>query len=54
VVEIVFNKGELMSLCADAGLRLQQEWPCIPYDVSDVTGHRSATETYLFSKHAAR
>jgi SAM-dependent methyltransferase len=54
VVEIVFDKGELISLCADAGLQLQREWPCIPYDVSDVTGYRSTTETYLFSKDAAR
>ena len=50
VVEIIFGKSELMSLCRDAGLRLQREWPCIPYDVSEVTGHRSTTETYLFSK----
>ena len=50
VVEIVFGKRELRSLCRDAGLRLQREWPCIPYDVSKVTGHRSTTETYLFSK----
>lgn len=54
VVEIVFGKRELMSLCGEAGLRLQREWPCIPYDVSEVTGHRSTTETYLFSKDAAR
>jgi SAM-dependent methyltransferase len=54
VVEIVFGKRELMSLCRDAGLRLQREWPCIPYDVSEVTGHRSRTETYLFSKDAVR
>jgi SAM-dependent methyltransferase len=50
VVEIVFGKRELMSLCRDAGLRLQREWPCIPYDVSEVTGHRSTTETCLFAK----
>jgi len=50
VVEIVFGKRELMSLCRDAGLRLQREWPCIPYDVSEITGHRSTTETYLFAK----
>ncbi|MCK1511860.1 class I SAM-dependent methyltransferase [Bradyrhizobium sp. 190] len=50
VVEIVFGKSELMSVCRNAGLRLQREWPCIPYDVSEVTGHRSTTETYLFSK----
>ncbi|KRR24981.1 hypothetical protein CQ14_30640 [Bradyrhizobium lablabi] len=50
VVEIVFGKRELMSLCNNAGLRLARQWPCIPYDVSDVTGHHSTTETYLFSK----
>lgn len=54
VVEIIFGKSELMSLCRDAGLRLQREWACIPYDVSEVTGRRSRTETYLFSKDAAR
>jgi SAM-dependent methyltransferase len=54
VVEIVFGRRELMSLCRDAGLRLQREWPCIPYDVSEVTGHRSTTETYLFSKDTTR
>jgi SAM-dependent methyltransferase len=50
VVEIVFNKSELMSLCRDAGLRLEREWPCIPYDVFEVTGDYSWTETYLFAK----
>ena len=54
VVEVVFDKNELMSYCRGAGLRLEREWPCIPYDVSEVTGHRSTTETYLFSKTAAR
>ena len=48
VVEAVFGKEELMSLCEGAGLRLVREWPSIPYDVSDVTGHRSSTATYLF------
>lgn len=54
VVEVVFDKNELMVLCHDAGLRLEREWPCIPYDVSEVTGHHSTTETYLFAKTAAR
>ena len=54
VVEIVFGKTELMSLCRDAGLRLEREWPGIPYDVSGVTGHRSGTVTYLFEVTAAR
>jgi ubiquinone/menaquinone biosynthesis C-methylase UbiE len=49
VVEVVFSKQELMQLCRDAGLRLEREWPGIPYDVSEATGHHSATETYLFS-----
>ncbi|MFZ2159407.1 MAG: class I SAM-dependent methyltransferase [Bradyrhizobium sp.] len=50
VVEVVFNKQELISICQDAGLRLEREWSCIPYDVQEATGHHSATETYLFSK----
>jgi hypothetical protein len=50
VVEIVFGRAELMSLCKESGLHLERTWPCIPYDVADVTGHRSTTETYLFSK----
>jgi len=50
VAEVVFGKKELMSLCDEAGLRLECEWACIPYDVSAVTGHHSTTETYLFSK----
>jgi SAM-dependent methyltransferase len=49
VVEIVFGKSELISLCREAGLRLLREWPGIPYDVSSVTGHHSSTETYLFA-----
>jgi SAM-dependent methyltransferase len=49
VAEVVFSKPELMSLCRDAGLVLVREWPCLPYDVYDATGHRSTSETYLFS-----
>jgi len=52
VVEIIFSKQELMSLCQHSGLRLEREWACIPYDVSEVTGYHSTTETYLFSKGA--
>jgi SAM-dependent methyltransferase len=48
VVEAIFNKQELMSICEGAGLRLAQQWPCIPYDVQEVTDHHSTTETYLF------
>ena len=49
VVEIVFNKQELISLCRGAGLRLEREWRGLPYDVHEATGHHSTTETYLFS-----
>ena len=49
VVEVIFNKQELLEFCLDAGLRLEREWPSIPYDVSEATGHPSTTETYLFS-----
>jgi SAM-dependent methyltransferase len=49
VVEVVFGKPELMSLCSDAGLHLEREWAGIPYDVFEVTGKHSTTETYLFS-----
>jgi hypothetical protein len=50
VVEVVFGRQELLALCETAGLRLERTWPCIPYDVSALTGHRSGTETYLFSR----
>jgi SAM-dependent methyltransferase len=50
VVEIIFGKPELMSLCQQSGLRLEREWACIPYDMAEVTGCYSTTETYLFSK----
>ena len=53
MVEIIFGKQELMSLCRKSGLRLEREWAGIPYDVSEVTGHHSTTETYLFSKREA-
>ena len=49
VVEVVFGKQELMSLCNDAGLRLVREWPGLAYDVHEVTGHHSSAETYLFA-----
>jgi SAM-dependent methyltransferase len=50
VIEIIFDKQELISLCHHAGLRFEREWACIPYDLFEVTGHHSTTETYLFSK----
>ena len=49
VVEVIFGKQELMERCRDAGLRLEREWPSIPYDVSEATGHHSTTQTYLFA-----
>lgn len=52
VIEIIFDKQELMTICHDAGLRLEHQWPGLPYDVHEVTGHHSVMETYLFSKTA--
>ena len=49
VVEIIFGKQELLSLCQAAGLRLEREWPGIPYDVSTTTGHHSGNVSYLFA-----
>ena len=49
VVEVVFGKQALIESCEHAGLRLEREWPGIPYDVHEVTGHHSTTETYLFA-----
>ena len=49
VVEVIFSKQDLLELCRDAGLRLEREWPSIPYDVFEATGHHSTAETYLFS-----
>ena len=50
VVEVVFGRQELMSLCNEAGLRLMREWPGIAYDVHEVTGHHSSAATYLFAR----
>jgi hypothetical protein len=49
VVEVIFGKQELISLCEAAGLRLARQWSGIPYDVFDVTGHHSGCVTYLFA-----
>jgi SAM-dependent methyltransferase len=49
VVEIIFGRRELMSLCDDTGLRFEREWPGIVYDMHHVTGHHSMIRTYLFS-----
>jgi SAM-dependent methyltransferase len=50
VVEVVFGRQELMSLCRDAGLSLMREWPGIPYDVFEAMGHHSGAITYLFAR----
>ena len=50
VVEVVFGKPELMSLCSDAGLSLIREWPGIAYDVHEATGHHSGAITCLFAR----
>ena len=54
VVEVVFGKDDLMTVCEASGLRLERAWSSTPYDLFDVTGHHSTTQTYLFSKIARR
>jgi SAM-dependent methyltransferase len=49
VVEAVFGREELLTICGKAGLRLVREWPSIPYDVSSVTGQASSTKTWLLA-----
>lgn len=49
VVEVIFGKQELMALCHDVGLVPAREWQCLPYDLYDVTGHHTTSETWLFS-----
>ncbi|MEA2884592.1 MAG: hypothetical protein QOH32_3848 [Bradyrhizobium sp.] len=49
VVEVIFGKPELMALCRDAGLVLVREWQCLPYDLYDVTGYHTTSESWLFS-----
>jgi SAM-dependent methyltransferase len=49
VVEAVFGRQELLTICSNAGLQLMREWPSIPYDVSSVTGQASSTQTWLLS-----
>jgi SAM-dependent methyltransferase len=49
VIEVIFNKQELIALCRDCGLRLEREWRSVPYDVHAVTGQHSTTQTYLFA-----
>jgi hypothetical protein len=38
-----------MALCHDAGLVLVREWQCLPYDLYDVTGYHTTSESWLFS-----
>jgi SAM-dependent methyltransferase len=52
VVEVVFGREDLMAVCEASALRMEREWTSAPYDLYDVTGHHSTTQTYLFSKIA--
>jgi SAM-dependent methyltransferase len=50
VVEVVFNRRELISIFERHGLRLVKSWPTIEYDVSAVVGASSHAETFLCEK----
>lgn len=47
VVEIVFNRKELLATMDRHGLELVASWPSIDYDVYPVTGEHSFCETLL-------
>jgi SAM-dependent methyltransferase len=49
VVEIIFNRDALIACFAAAGLRLEQSWPTIDYNVGHVLGEDSRAETFLCS-----
>jgi SAM-dependent methyltransferase len=50
VVEIVFNRAELLAGLEKTGLRLRESWPSIEYDVGFVVGTPSHAETFLCEK----
>jgi ubiquinone/menaquinone biosynthesis C-methylase UbiE len=47
VVEIIFNRSALIGCFSRHGLVVERSWNAIPYDVSQVTGEHSFTETFL-------
>lgn len=47
VVEIIFNRSELMRCFARNGLSLVRSWPSIPYDIYPITPEHSHCETFL-------
>lgn len=50
MVEAVFNRQELLELFARHGLRVQESWLTIDYDVSAATNSPSHAETFLCEK----
>ena len=50
VVELVFNRAELLTAFERAGLRLRHSWPSIEYSVGPVVGSPSRAETFLCEK----
>jgi SAM-dependent methyltransferase len=47
VVEIVFNRAELLACFGENGLKVEQSWTGLPYDVAAVAGEHSFAETFL-------
>jgi SAM-dependent methyltransferase len=52
VVEVVFNRDELMACFRAVGLTFCQSWTTIEYDVSHVVGEVSWSETFLCLKNS--
>jgi SAM-dependent methyltransferase len=47
VIEMVFNRKELLDCFAGNGLDVVKSWKGLPYDVHDVAGEHSFAETFL-------
>ncbi|HKU65872.1 MAG TPA: class I SAM-dependent methyltransferase [Rhizomicrobium sp.] len=47
VVEIIFNRDALLACFVAHGLRVEQSWPTIDYDIGHVLGEESCAETFL-------
>jgi SAM-dependent methyltransferase len=47
VIEMVFNRAELLACFGENGLEVVQTWSGLPYDVHAVAGEHSHAETFL-------
>jgi ubiquinone/menaquinone biosynthesis C-methylase UbiE len=46
-VEVIFNEDELRTLLKENGMNIRHTLESIPYDLSDVLGERTVTQTFV-------